>query len=152
MSNFSTYVNLVAKALEDDDALREMVDGQIIPGFRRSQADSYLEGENGACIGIRSLSKNSQGLPGCYYHGISKQDHLLEIRVISLLTATRQDDSYAAAIGSRIEDLLKGGITKTLNGVQYQAAVGPINFTPLDDDQFNDRIEIQATVRIKYYG
>lgn len=150
--DISKIVAVVAQVLQDDDTLNDMVNGQIISGFRRALADDYLEESNHACIGVRNLSKNSQGLPGCASHGASTQEMLIEVRIITLLSKTRQDDSYAAAIASEIEDLLKPGITKTMNGVFYQLIVGAINFTPLNDDQFNDRIEMQATVKLKFYG
>ena len=151
MVDISAYVAAVAQHLQDDSALNALVDGQIIPGFRRAAADIFLAGTHQACIGIRNLSKNSQGLPGCAYHGLANHDHLMEIRIITLLSATRQDDSYAYAIGAEVERLLRDGFSETLNGITYNISCIPnINFTALDDDQFNDRIEIQATVRLKY--
>jgi len=153
MSNFATIISVIAQVLADDDTLNALVDGQIVPGFRRSMSDQYLTGANQACVGVRSLSDNSQGLPGCYYHGESTHDHLIEIRIITKLTTERQSDTYAAAIAARVESLLKAGITKTMNGTSYELPyVGNINFTPLDDDLMNDRIEVQATFRVKYYG
>jgi hypothetical protein len=153
MSDYSLYVSMIAQTLQDDDTLNALVDGQIISGFRRAMADQYLTGTNKACIGVRNLDDTSNGLPGCFYHGTSKHDQLIEIRVITKISAIRQDDSYAAGIGARIEALLKGGITKTMNGIEYQIpAVGQISFTPLDDDQFHDRIEIQGVIKIGYFG
>lgn len=147
------YVAAVAQKLLDDPILNFLCDGQIVPGFRRAAADQFLAGTHQACIGIRSLSKNSQGLPGCAYHGIASHDHLMEIRIITLLSATRQDDSYAYAIGAEVERLLRHGFSEILNGTIYNISSIPnINFTALDDDQFNDRIEIQATFRLKYLG
>ena len=152
MSDNTIYLNLVAKALESNDTLRDLVNGQIIPGFRRSKADEYLEETNGACIGIKSLSRNSQGLPGCQTHGISKNDHLIEIRVITLITSTKTDDSFNNSITSLIEQTLKGGIVQILDEIEYQVLVGSINFSILEDDQLSDRIESDATIRLKYFA
>ena len=153
MVDISAYVAAVAQHLQDDSALNALVDGQIIPGFRRAAADNFLAGTHQACIGIRNLSKNSQPLGGAAHHGGGKHDQLMEIRIITLLSATRQDDSYAYAIGAEVERLLRSGFSEELNGVTYNISSIPnINFTALDDDQFNDRIEIQATIRLKYIG
>lgn len=153
MVDISAYVAAVAQHLQDDSALNALVDGQIIPGFRRAAADKFLAGTHQACIGIRNLSKNSQPLGGAAHHGGGKHDQLMEIRIITLLSATRQDDSYAYAIGAEVERLLRYGFSETLNNVTYNISSIPnINFTSLDDDKFNDRIEIQATVRLKYIG
>ena len=148
----SKIIAVIAQVLSDDATLNGLVDGAIVPGFRRALADQYLQGANQACIGIRNLSKSSQGLPGCATHGGSTQDMLVEIRIITMLTTTRQDDSYAAAIASRIEDVLKAGIIKTMGSESYQIHVGNINFTPLMDDQFFDRIESQSTIKLRFYG
>ena len=139
--------------LFDDPILNFLCDCQIIPGFRRAAADSFLAGAHQACVGVRSLSKNSQGLGGCAYHGLANHDHLIEIRIITLLSATRQDDADAYAIAAEVERLLRSGFDQELNGVTYHLSViSGLNFTALDDDQLNDRIEVQATVRIKYIG
>jgi hypothetical protein len=152
MANISAYVACVAQRLLDDPTLNAMCDGMIIPGFRRAAADSFLAGTHQACVGVRSLSKNSQGLPGCAYHGIASHDHLMEIRIITLLSATRQDDSYAYAIGHEVERLLRDGFTQELNGISYNVCCIPnINFTALEEENVTDRIEIQATVRMKYW-
>lgn len=151
MVDISAYVSVVAQHLQEDDVLNAMCDGRVVPGFRRAQADQYLAEAQGACVGVRNLSKNSAGLPGCAYHGMANHDQLIEIRIITLLSAMRQDDSYAYAIGAEVERLLRSGFEETLNGVAYRIPSIPvINFTSLEDDQFTDRIEIQATVRIKY--
>ena len=152
MANISAYVAAVAQKLQDDAVLNALVDGMIVPGFRRAAADSFLAGTHQACVGVRSLSKNSQGLSGCAYHGLSSHDHLLEIRIITLLSATRQDDSYAYAIGHEVERIIKPGFSQIINGVTYQIShIQSINFTALEDENVNDRIEIQATIRIKYW-
>lgn len=152
MVNISAYVAAVAQKLQDDPTLNALVDGAVVPGFRRAAADSFLSGTHQACVGVRSLSKNSQGLPGCAYHGLSSHDHLLEIRIITLLSATRQDDSYAYAIGHEVERIIKPGFEQAINGVTYRIPhIQSINFTALDDDQLTDRTEIQATIRMKYW-
>lgn len=153
MVNISAYVSAVTQHLQADDVLNALCDGQIVPGFQRSMADRYLAGAQQACVGVRNLSKNSQPLGGAAHHGGGKHDQLVEIRIITLLSATRQDDSYAYAIGAEVERMLRHGFSETLDGVTYNISSIPnINFTALDDDQFNDRIEIQATVRLKYIG
>jgi hypothetical protein len=153
MVDISRYVSAVAQHLQADDVLNALVDGQVIPGFRRANADQYLAKAQEACIGIKNLSKNSQPLGGAAHHGGGNHDQLLEIRIITMLSATRQDDSYAYAIGAEVERLLRSGFSETLDSITYNISSIPnINFTSLDDDQFNDRIEIQATVRLKYIG
>lgn len=153
MVDISAYVSAAAQHLQADPTLNALCDGMIIPGFRRAAADQFLQGAQGACVGVRSLSKNSQPLGGAAHHGGGKHDQLMEIRIITLLSATRQDDSYAYAIGAEVERLLRHGFSEILNGTIYNISSIPnINFTALDDDQFNDRIEIQATVRLKYLG
>jgi hypothetical protein len=153
MVNIAAYVSAVTQHLQADDVLSALVDGQVVPGFRRANADQYLAGPQEACIGVRSLSKNSQPLGGAALHGGAKHDQLMEIRIITLLSATRQDDSYAYAIGAEVERLLRCGFSETLNSIVYNLdSIPNINFTSLDDDLFNDRIEIQATVRLKYIG
>ena len=152
MSDSTIYLNLVAQALESDDTLRAMVDSMIIPGFRRSKADDYLSGTHQACIGIKTVNRISRGLNGCYTHGISINDHVIEIRVITLLSSERQDDSYANSIVSRIEQLLKGGIVQILDEIEYQVIVGPLNFSILEEEYSTDRIEVQTTARLKYFA
>lgn len=153
MADYSIYVNLVALRLQGDSTLNTLVDGQVIPGFRRALADQFLADSKQACIGVRCLDDRSQGLPGCFSHETSEHDLLLEIRIITLLSDTRQDDSYAAAIASRIETLLKPGWTGTFDQASYQIArVGQIAFSPLADDTLIDRIELQGTIRLRYYG
>lgn len=151
MANISDYVAAVAQHLQADDILNNLVNGEVVPGFRRVLADDHLSKENEACIGVRNLSKNSTGLGGCAYHGLGNHDQLCEIRIITKLSATRTDDAYAYAIGDEVERLLRSGFSEVLDGVTYNISSIPnINFTSLDDDVFNDRIEIQATIRMKY--
>lgn len=151
MANIAKYIEAVAHHLQADPVLNAMVDGEVVPGFRRSQADDYLSGAQEACIGVRNLSKNSQGLGGAAWHGGAAHDQLIEIRIITMLSTTRTDDAYAYAIGDEVERLFRAGFSKELDGVIYNiSSIPSINFTALDDDQFNDRIEIQATIRMKY--
>ena len=153
MVDISAYVSAVAQHLQDDAALNALVDGMIVPGFRRAAADSFLAGTHQACVGVRSLGKNSKPLGGAAYHGGGQHDHLLEIRIITLLSATRQDDSYAYAIGAEVERILRSGFDQELNGVTYHlSCITNINFTALEEENVSDRIEIQATVRLKYIG
>jgi hypothetical protein len=146
MADASLYVNLVAQVLQNDDALNLMVDGHVVPSFRRSQADQYLAGSKQACIGVRNLQGISDALPGCYFHGGTIEDQLIEISVTHITT----DDSYANSIVSAIKDLLKAGLECTYGGVLYKATVMRLIFAPLDDDQFQDRVQIIGTCRIKY--
>lgn len=146
MADHSIYVSLVAKALEDDDALNTLVDGQIVPGFRRSQADGYLVGPTHACIGVRAVDTISTGLPGCAYHNISEHDLLIEFHIIQIAT----DDTYLAGIADRVQQIMKKPINKTMNGIAYFISTyGPIRFNTLNDDMFVDRIQIIGTCRIK---
>jgi hypothetical protein len=130
MSNFSDYVAIIAQVLSDDDIMNALVDGQIIPGFRRSKADSYLGGSNQACVGVRNILSQDQPLPGCAYHGISKYDDRIEIVIISI----SDDDVYAASIEAVVKRLLKGSVMKTMNNIAYNFAVGKLDFYPLNDD------------------
>ena len=153
MSDFSLYTALVAQRLQDDDTLNALVDGQVISGFQRALADNYLTGANSSCIGIRNLLDRSQGLPGCATHGASEHNQLIEIRIITKILPTRQSDSYAASIAARIETLLKPGFVQSMNNVSYQVPyIGKIDFSPLNDPSLLDRIEVQGTVNMKYYG
>jgi len=153
MSDFSLYTSLVAQRLQDDDTLNALVDGQVIGGFQRTLADNYLTKTNQALVGVRNLNDRSQGLPGCATHGASKHDQLLEIRIITKILPTRQDDSYAASIAARVEALLKPGFTQSMNGVSYQVPyVGNINFSPYPGNDMLDRIEVQGVVNMTYYG
>lgn len=150
MSDFSLYIDLVATRLQNDDTLNALVNGQVIRGFQRAMADDYLGETNHACVGVRNLNDRSQGLPGCFYHGASEHDQLLEIRIIH---KTNGNDAYCGQIADRIEELLKPGFTQRMNDVDYQVPyVGNISFSPFPDDSLTDRIEVQGTVRIKYYG
>ncbi len=151
MVNISDYIAAVAQHLQGDDTLRPMVDGQIISGFRRAAADQFLAGTQQACIGVRSLSKNSTSLGGAAWHGGAIHDHLIEIRIITMLSDSRPDSSYAYQIADEVERLLRAGFDQEINNVNYHlSVVRGINFTQLDDDQVSDRIEVQATVRINY--
>ena len=147
MADCSLYVALVSQVLADDATLSALVDGQIIPGFRRSQADSYLSGANQACIGVRNLAGNTTPLPGCYFHGGTIEDQLVEIHVIQI----SENDEGANAIVARIKDLLKAGLYCTLNGMEYKATVLYLNFSPVDDNQAPANwIQIIGTCRLKY--
>lgn len=149
MADFSKIISAVAQALNEDTALNALVDGQVVPGFRRSKADQYLAGANKACVGVRFLNENSIGLPGCSFHGLSDEDLLIEIAIININT----DDSYAAAIASAVKDILKKCINITMNGVEYQIDIRQISFKPLDDDQApSDWIQLVGTARAKYLG
>lgn len=146
MADHSIYASLVAKALEDDDTLNALVDGQIVPGFRRSQADNYLAGPNHACIGVRAVDTISTGLPGCAYHNISEHDLLIEFHLIQIAT----DDTYLAGIADQVQQIMKKPINKTMNGIAYFISTyGSIRFNTLNDDIFVDRIQIIGTCRIK---
>lgn len=153
MVDISAYVAAIAQKLSDDPQINFLTDGQIIPGFRRAAADSFLAGTHQACVGVRSLNKNAKSLSGSAYSGIALHDHLFEIRIITLLSSVRQDDSDAYAIAAEVERILRAGFDQELNGVTYHLSViSGLTFTSLDDDQLNDRIEVQATFRLKYIG
>lgn len=143
----SIYVSLVAKALEDDSTLNALVDGQIIPGFRRAAADDFLGKANQACIGVRALDTISTGLPGAAYHNISEHEILIEFHLIQIAS----DDAYLAAIADQIQQIMKKPISKTMHGVSYSISTyGPIRFAPVNDDQFLDRVQITGTCRLKF--
>lgn len=149
MSDSSKIIAAIAQVLSDDPALNALCDGMIISGFRRAQADAYLGGSHQACIGVRALSRVSNGLPGCYYHGTSTQDLLVEFAIITIA----DDDSSTAAIASRIEDLMKAGVTQVMDGIEYQLVTGQISFSPLNDDQAPANwVQLVGTARIKYFG
>ncbi|MFA5407406.1 MAG: hypothetical protein WC343_01385 [Bacilli bacterium] len=137
---------LVAKALEDDSTLAALVDGQIIPGFRRAQADDFLAGPNHACIGVRAVDTVSTGLPGCAYHNISEHDLLIEFHLIQVAT----DDTYLAGVADQVQQVMKKPISKPMNDIAYFVSTyGPIRFNTLNDDIFVDRIQITGTCRLK---
>jgi hypothetical protein len=147
MSNLSAYVALVAQCLSDDNILNALVDGQIIPGFRRALADDFLGESNKACVGVRNLSLIGQDLPGVAYHGLSDYDQLIEIHVIH----RADNDTYISSIVAEIMRIMKRPLTKTLNGVSYSiTTTGRINFVPVNDPVFLDRVEMTGTCRLRY--
>ena len=147
MANPSNYIALVAQCFLDDDTLAPMVDYNIIPGFRRALADDYLTGTNRACIGIRNLNLMGQDLPGCAYHGISEYDQLIEISI----TSKADNDTYISSIVAEILRIMKRPLTKTIGGISYSIYTnGRINFVPVNDPAFLDRVEVTGTCRLKY--
>lgn len=147
MADHSIYVALVAKALEDDATLNALVNGSIVPGFRRAQADDFLSGTNQACIGVRALDTISTGLPGSAYHNISEHDLLIEFHLIQIAS----DDAYLASIADQIQQIMKKPISKTMHGISYSISTyGPIRFNAVSDDQFLDRVQITGTCRLKF--
>jgi hypothetical protein len=124
-----------------------MVDYNIIPGFRRALADDYLTGTNRACIGIRNLNLTGQDLGGCAVHGISEYDQLIEISI----TNKADNDTYISSIVAEILRIMKRPLTKTIGGISYSIYTnGRINFVPVNDPAFLDRIEVTGTCRLKY--
>jgi hypothetical protein len=147
MSDPTLHPNLIAKVFENDDALNLAVDGQIVPNFRRAQADSYLSKPHQTCIGIRTIQGITEALPGCFFHGGTKEDQLIEIALINVGT----DESYLGAIEAQIKDLLKVGLRITYGGVEYAASISRLIFAPLEDDQApSDWIQKVGTCRLKY--
>ena len=146
MSNPSSYIVLVAKCFEDDTVLSGMID-YIIPGYRRALADDSLTGTNHACIGVRTLNLRGETTGGSEYHGISKFDQLIEISV----THKSDNDTYISAIEAEIIRVVSKRLTKTIGGVAYSVKTdGNINFTPVNDPVFLDRVEVTGTCRLKY--
>lgn len=147
MSNPANHIALVAQCLSDDDTLNGLVDGQIIPGYRRALADDYLSGTNHACIGVRTLNLRGQDLGGAAYHGFSKYDQLIEISV----THKSDNDTYISSIVAEIMRIMKRPLTKTIGDVSYSINTdGKINFKPVNDPAFLDRIEVTGTLNIPY--
>jgi hypothetical protein len=147
MSNPTLHPNLIAKVFENDDTLRELVDGNIIPNWRRSLANQYLAGVHQACIGIRTVQGITTPLPGCYFHGGTEEDQLIEIALINV----GSDEAYLGAIEERIKDILKAGLRITYGGVEYAATISRLIFAPLEDDQApSDWIQKVGTCRLKY--
>ncbi len=147
MSNPSSYIALVAQCLSDDDALNALVDGEIVPGFQRTNADDHLAGVHKACIGVRNLSLNGEDLPGVAYHGISDYDQLIEFHAINVA----QNDTYISSIVAEILRIMKKPLTKTMGGISYSVSTkGKINFVPVDDPAFPDRVEMTGTCRLRY--
>ncbi len=147
MSNPSSYVALVAQCFLDDDTLAPMVDYNIIPGFRRVLADDYLTGTNHACIGVRNLNLMGQDLSGSAYHLISLYDQLFEVSV----TQIADNDTYISSIVAEILRIMKRPLTKTIGGISYSVSTtGRINFVPVNDPAFTNRVETTGTFRLKY--
>lgn len=145
--NFSNYVALVCQCFMDDATLNGMVDGEIVPGFRRTNADSHLEGTHQTCIGVRNLDVTAQDLGGCAYHGLSMYDQLIEISVTSIAS----DDTYIASVVHEIMRIMKRPLTKTLNGVSYSIyTTGRGTFRPVNDPAFSDRVEMIGTYRLGF--
>ncbi len=145
MADASLYVALIAQVLQNDDTLGDLVDF-VVPTFNRGKADQYLAGAHQACVGVRNFQTITTQLPGCYFHGGTKENDGIEISVIHI----SDDDVYAQSIVARIKDLLKAGLYCAFNGVNYRVNLQDLNFNSLDDDQFQDRIEIIGTCRLKY--
>ena len=147
MVNFANYVALVVQCLMDDTTLNPMVDGKIIAGFQRTNADDHLTGAHQTCIGVRNLDVTSQDLGGCAYHGLSMYDQLIEISV----TAKADDDTYIASVVHEIMRIMKRPLTKTLNGVSYSVyTTGQGTFRPVNDPAFADRVEMTGTYRLGF--
>lgn len=147
MSNPANYIALVAQCFLDDDVLSGLVDGQIVPGYRRALADDYLSGANRACIGVRTLNLRGETTGGSEYHGVNKFDQLIEISV----THKSDNDTYISSIMSEIIRIMTKRLTKTIGGVAYSVKTdGNINFTPVNDPAFLDRVEVTGTCRLKY--
>ena len=145
--NFSNYVALVCQCFMDDATLNGMVDGEIVPGFQRTNADSHLAGAHQTCIGVRNLDVTQQDLGGCSYHGLSMYDQLIEISV----TAKANDDTYIASVVHEIMRIMKRPLTKTLNGVSYSVyTTGRGTFRPVNDPAFSDRVEMVGTYRLGF--
>lgn len=147
MSNPSNYIALVAQCFLDDATLAPMVDYQIVPGYRRALADDYLAETNHACIGVRNLNLRGEDLPGCAYHGMSDYDQLIEISV----TNKADNDTYISSIVAEIMRIMKRPLTKTIGGISYSVSTdGRINFVPVNDPAFLDRVEVTGTCRLRY--
>jgi len=146
MADYSLYIAAVVQALSDDATLSALVDF-LVPGFQRGQADRYLQGNLRACVGVRTLNLNSQGFPGCAYHGLSDHDQLIEFDIIQLA----DNDSGVAAIADAIEQIMKKPISKTIGGITYGiVTVGPIRFMPVNDPSFPNWVEVTGTARLRY--
>jgi hypothetical protein len=140
-------VALVCQCFQDDETLNALCDGQIISGFRRALADDFLTGLQKTCIGVRNLNLRSNDLPGCAYHGISEYDMLIEISV----TSKTDNDTKIAAIVNEIMRIMKRPLTKTMGGISYSVSTdGRINFVPVNDPAFLDRVEVTGTCRLRY--
>lgn len=147
MSNFANYIDLVAQCLQDDDALNALVDGQVIRGYRRALADDFLTGAHQAFIGVRNLNLRGQDLPGAAYHSLSDYDQLIEISV----TNVADNDTYISSIVAEIMRIMKRPLTKTIGGISYSVSTdGRINFVPVNDPAFLDRVEVTGTCRLRY--
>ena len=147
LTNFANYVALVAQCFYDDDTLNSMVDGQIVPGFRRASADDFLTGTNKTCVGIRNLNLNTTDLGGCAYHGLSMNDMLLEVSI----TSKADNDTYIASVVHEIMRIMKRPLTKTIGGVSYSVyTVGRGTFRPVNDPAFTDRVEMTGTYRLGF--
>ena len=145
--NFSNYVALVCQCFMEDSVLPGMVDGEIVPGFQRINADSHLEGARQTCIGVRSLDVIAEDLGGCAYHGLSMYDQLIEISV----TSKDDNDTYIASVVHEIMRIMKRPLTKTLNGVSYSVyTTGRGTFRPVNDPAFSDRVEMTGTFRLGF--
>jgi len=146
LANFANYIALVHQCLMDDTILGPMVDYQIVPGFQRVLADSYLTGTNKTCIGIRTLDITGDDLGGCAYHGLSFYDDLIEISVTSIAT----NDTYIASVVHEIMRIMKRPLTKTVGGVSYSIYAIKPKWRPVNDPAFADRIEMNGTYRLVY--
>lgn len=145
MADASLYVALIAQVMQNDDTLSALVDF-VVPAWNRGKADQYLAGPHQACIGVRNFQTITTQLPGCHFHGGTKENDGIEISVIHVA----DNDVYAQSIVARIKDLLKGGLYCTFNAVDYSINLMDLSFHSLDDDQFQDRVQLIGTCRLKY--
>lgn len=147
MANFSNYISLVCQCLQDDDTLNALVDGEIVSGFQRTNADSHLSGTHHTCIGVRNLDMTASDLGGCAYHGLSMYDLLLEVSI----TSKSDNDTYIASVIHEIMRIMKRPLTKTIGGVSYSVyTTGKGTFRPVNDPAFADRVEMTGTYRLGF--
>jgi hypothetical protein len=164
MTDYSFYIGLIKQKLEDNATISAAVQGHIYtssPGMLPADDELYGKTEDPnlqkACIGIQHGGLSSQALPGIYWHGFSNNDHLIFIHItvenLSDSSNSRNSDTYAAYLADLIHDLLKGGISITMDGSTHQILFNtPFKITTMSDPAFLNRANCKIQTSIRYYS
>jgi hypothetical protein len=82
-----------------------------------------------------------------FRRALADDDMLIEISV----TSKTDNDTKIAAIVNEIMRIMKRPLTKTIGGISYSVSTdGRINFVPVNDPAFLDRVEVTGTCRLRY--
>jgi hypothetical protein len=152
MVDYSFYIGLIKQKLESDATLMALVDEIYISSPGMQPADDKL-GTLKAIVAIQHGGLVSQALPGIYWHGFSNNDHLIFIHITVQNIQGRNSDTYASYLADLIHDLLKGGISVTMDGSINQLLFNtPFKITTMQDTTFPNRANCKIQTSIRYYS